>query len=308
MNRITLSIALFLALGTVARAQTGIEVKYKLPKGAKWTVSQTLEVQSGQVDSNGTAAGKANGCPEIHLVESWVDESLADASGKATKIKRTIASSQLNDADSKAEATAMEGAVLTVEREGSKVEPTAGTPEAKTLDFLRKSPPDAIEILLPAKAVKVNDAWDIKKDDFVRFLNSIGASILSAKGSNAEAIKKYFSIRMTAARSFAEGADIKATLTKSADGEVSVHFAGKRDLPCTSKISSGGQDQPTPTGLLEIDGTLTWNTKTGKPLEFNLTITQTQYDGTRMQIGPAGMSMNGIKDVWKIHRAWEETK
>ncbi|MEK7468746.1 MAG: hypothetical protein AAB074_15150 [Planctomycetota bacterium] len=294
--------------GLAALAQGETEVRIKMPKGARWTVAQVLEVQSENLDPKGKSEGRSKSQPDFRLAESWVDECVAEEDAKPLSIRRTVASSQVSVRSGKLLATGMDQAVIAIERKGADLKVVAGNPDEKSLAVLRLGPPEAVELLCPEKAVKTGATWDVPQEAVLRLLDALGASIPSLTGKDAENAKTEFAQGIGGGtRSFAEGVALHAKVASVRAGELKIELEGNREFEGMSSGSVNGK-KPDVKNTIAIRGTFTVNAETGVPVSLDLTIVQVEYDGSRVVVGGKAPAIPGIRETWRLNRTYTVKK
>lgn len=301
--------AVFVATAAVsASAQAEIEVRIRMAREAAWIVTQTIEVQEETFDLKGKSRGRSPK-QDFRLTEKWTDECVEEDGGKPLKLGRTWSLSKWAIGKGAQAATAMETAVLAITREGSKVEATSGEPDEKTIAAHQKGPPEAIELLFPEEAIKTGSTWEIPGEKVALFLDVLTASMLSLEGKGAEDAEMMFTQPLNSGlRSFAKTVALKAKVQGLRGGEVTVDLEGRGEFENKSGTEVNGKKPELPKHVVTLRGALKFNTTTGAPVSFDLTLAQLVYDGSSVSAKGTDLTVNGTKSTWRFARTYAARK
>lgn len=295
-------LALF-ALPAVACAESTVDLKLRLPKGKTWTVTQKAMLQSDCTDEAGKSAGPQTGKAEVSLEETWTDESLEEEGGKPTQLRRTWASAVASVTPAGGdvvEAKAWEGCELKLVKgfKGSTATAVKGTPDKKSLTLLGGAPPEAAAILLPGRAVKTGDTWEISEGQTRALLDALASTLPSATGGSvAQAELAAITKEFTPGKALCEAPALKAQVTAVADGKVTIEASGTRKIPGQGKEKKGA-------GEARVSALLIFDTKTGAPERLELeAVQETGPSPAWIQFIGGGKTREfGLRDSWVVTR------
>jgi hypothetical protein len=282
-----------------------VKLELRLPKGKSWAVTQTLRLQSDNTDAAGASVGEQTANPEIDLRETWTDRALADAGGRVKDLQRTWTAATARATHGETWEGAMplvDAAVkLVAAPKATTATAAAGTPPAETLRLLAGAPPEAAAALLPAKAVKPGDGWDVPQPRAAAWVHALVAALPAVKpeGSLAFGLATIFRA-VDGAAAIAPLPALRATFTSVAEGQATITATGVRVIPGQGTPPVGG-------GECRVDATLVLAVATGTPVRLQVTVTHRVAPGPGSgfkRSGPNGLEDVGLAETWTVARTY----
>jgi hypothetical protein len=158
-----------------------------------------------------------------------------------------------------------------------------------------------VALLLPAKASKNGDTWDITEKQAAVFLDPFAASLHSFSKdaqarANLGAVTQWLD---PGKRTLVETPALKATLEIGEDGKATIKAKGTKKVAADAATKLGA-------GESSIEATLVFDTKTGQPVSLDVRATQkTEASGAWVYFGRGAKEDAGLSDEWTIHRTYE---